>query len=218
MANGELLIFHINQVQFYTYQYLTYVTTPKKYTVRDVDFRAGSVRFIQVLSNLDLTDEDKESLLAQLDFMNLDHLDLPVNYKAMIEAIVPIPKTCLHIKSDFEYAGHKLAAAVSAMATYFVNAGYELSTLNLTDYIVDLGTGDTAQETACLTNICTLIQSPGLFNKLSKITSYSAMFNKEFPSYTTDQLACMGYLTQLYSAYKSDSYKPNSLPYLAIRN
>ena len=218
MASGELLISHINSVQLYTYQYLTYISTPAKYTVRDLDFRAGSARYVEVVSNIDMTDEDKESVIASLDYIDFSHLDLPTDYRAMLDAVIPIPKVCTHVKSDFEYAGVKLACATRDFLSYFRDMGVTPMTIVLTDIIKDLGTGDLPQERACLSAISELLKTPSLDVKLSKVLGYTSAFNVEFSTYVATQLLQFLYLSSLYSSFKTDSHKPNDLPYIAIRN
>lgn len=218
MANGELLLSHINSIQLYTYQYLAYISTPAKYTVRDLDFKAGSARYIEVISNIDLTDEDKESVIASLNYINLSQLDLPVNYRAMLDAVVTIPKNNVHTRSDFEYAGVKLASAVNSLVSFFLNISMQPTGIVLTDIISDLGTGDLIMEKASLTAISNLLKDKSLAVKLSKVTGYASDFKSQFDLYIQEQLPQFLYLRNIYGQYGSDSFKPNSLPYIVIRS
>lgn len=217
MANGELLLSNINSVQMYTYQALRYINEPIRYTIRDLSFYEGATRFTEVISNLSITQEDKESLVSQIDYTDYSHLDLPVNYKALIYALVPQEKTYLDIRSDFEFANVKLARAIYDLIEYFTGTVYDYRTIRLTDYINALGSGDLASEAASLTNISDLLNTEGITSILTNVLNYKVTLADALSTYVATQTAIMPYLHELYGLYKTDSYKPNSLPYIAVK-
>jgi hypothetical protein len=217
MANGELLLSHINAVQMYTYQALRYINEPVKYSIRDLSFYEGSTRFTEVISNFGITQEDKQSLVTQIDHIDYTHLDLPSNYKALIQALVPQEKTYLDIKSDFEFSGVKLARALYDLVDYFNITTYSYKTIRLTDYITSLGGEDTDSEVLSLTNISDILNLVGLPSVLTNVLNYKVTFAEAFPAYVTAQTELMTYFTGIYAGYQTDSYKPNTLPYIAVK-
>lgn len=217
MANGELLLSNINSVQLYTYQALRYLTEPIKYGIRDLSFYEGSARFTEVISNLSINQEDKDSLVAQVNYTDYSHLDLPVNYKALIDAVVSQEKTYLDIRSDFEFSDVKLARSLYDLIDYFTGTHFDYRTIRLTEYINSMGSGDIASEQASLANISNLLNIEGITSILTNVLDYRSPISVALSTYMATQTAILPYLHSLYSLYKTDSYKPNSLPYIAIK-
>lgn len=215
MANGTVFLSKLNSILLYTADYLRYIDRSSKYTYRDIDFQSSSDLFLEVINNIEITQEEKTSLMKFLETHNLDHLDLPPNYRTLIANIVPVTITNVSISIKYEYINQRLAKAFIDMFSYLLDNNIDTDTFNILDYLTDLNAGNATADQAIFTAITNVINSKENKLKLNDILKYKTNIVIELTSYIMSVVSHKEYLYNLYKS-ESDAYKPNDLPILVM--
>lgn len=217
MSNGEILLTKLNFIILYTLEQIIYTTRATYfYTFRDLDFRGGIGKFIDVMFNIQFKQDELDSLVKLMDNMDLSHLDLPSNYRALIMDVPIADSNHIEDYSKYEYSGIKLAQAFLEMVEFVKSMNMDVSIFKMSDYVTDLGLSDDVADTELLNKITSILNEDHIENKLNMVIQYKGDFNLVFPLYIEGLAHHITYLRTLIGVYRTASHKPNELPYIAI--